>query len=53
MRKELWSVAVDRIIGLTKRFLYFDVRGGFDLEEYIAGSWGGYPRGAGDRIGKI
>jgi predicted DNA-binding transcriptional regulator YafY len=40
LRKELRSFAMDRIIDLTERFLYFEVRGGFDLEEYIAGSWG-------------
>jgi len=40
LRKELRSFAVDRIIGLTGRFLYFEIRGGFDLDEYIAGSWG-------------
>jgi len=40
LRKELRSFAMDRIIDLVERFLYFEVRGGFDLEEYIAGSWG-------------
>jgi predicted DNA-binding transcriptional regulator YafY len=40
LRKELRSFAMDRIIDLKERFLYFELRGGFDLEEYIASSWG-------------
>jgi predicted DNA-binding transcriptional regulator YafY len=40
LRKELRSFAMDRIIDLKERFLYFELRGGFDLEEYISSSWG-------------
>lgn len=40
LRKELRNFAMDRIIHLKERFFYFEVRGGFDLEEYISSSWG-------------
>ena len=40
LRKEIRSFAIDRIIDLKERFLYFQIRGDFDLEEYISSSWG-------------
>ena len=40
LRKGIRSFAIDRIIDLKERFLYFEIRGGFDLEEYISSSWG-------------
>lgn len=40
LRRELRSFAMDRIINLTERFRYFEPLAGFNLEEYVAGSWG-------------
>jgi predicted DNA-binding transcriptional regulator YafY len=40
LRKEIRSFAIDRIIDLKERFLYFQISGDFDLEEYISSSWG-------------
>ena len=36
LRKGIRSFAIDRIIDLKERFLYFEIRGGFNLEEYIS-----------------
>lgn len=40
LRRDLRSFAMDRIIDLKERFLYFEIRGGFDLGEYVSSSWG-------------
>mgnify|MGYP005841299665 CR=1 FL=1 len=40
LRKELRSFAIDRIVDLSERFRYFQVRGDFDRDEYLAKSWG-------------
>jgi predicted DNA-binding transcriptional regulator YafY len=40
LRKELRSFAMDRIINLKERFLYFEQPSSFNLEEYIGDSWG-------------
>ena len=40
LRKELRNFALDRIIDIKDRWLYFEPREDFDLDEYLAASWG-------------
>jgi predicted DNA-binding transcriptional regulator YafY len=40
LRKEVRNFALDRIIHLKERYFYFESPSDFNLEEYIAGSWG-------------
>lgn len=40
LRKDIRSFALDRIIDLTERWLYFEPKEDFSLEEYLANGWG-------------
>jgi len=40
LRKEIRSFALDRIQDCKERYLYFEPRSDFNLEEYLAKSWG-------------
>lgn len=40
LRRELRSFALDRVVNLSERFLYFKTHSDFNLEEYLADSWG-------------
>jgi len=40
LRKEIRSFALDRIQDCRERYLYFEPRSDFNLEEYLARSWG-------------
>ncbi len=42
LRKGIRSFALDRVLDMKERFLYFTVKEGFDLEEYLSRSWGIY-----------
>ena len=40
LRKEIRSFALDRIIDLKERYLYFKPQDDFNLDEYLSHSWG-------------
>jgi predicted DNA-binding transcriptional regulator YafY len=40
LRKEIRSFAVDRILGIKERYLYFKPEADFDLKEHLSHSWG-------------
>jgi predicted DNA-binding transcriptional regulator YafY len=40
LRKEIRSFAVDRVLELRERYLYFKPLTGFDLKEHLSHSWG-------------
>jgi predicted DNA-binding transcriptional regulator YafY len=42
LRKNIRSFALDRVLGMKERYLYFAVKEGFDLEKYLSSSWGIY-----------
>jgi predicted DNA-binding transcriptional regulator YafY len=42
LRKSIRSFALDRVLDMKERYLYFTVKEGFDLEKYLSHSWGIY-----------
>ncbi|HEX2964374.1 MAG TPA: WYL domain-containing protein, partial [Syntrophorhabdaceae bacterium] len=40
LRKDIRSFALDRILALKERWLYFEPKEDFSLEEYLSGGWG-------------